>query len=649
MGTNLARSKTGKAQPATSKRSKEAARRPQGSSKFKFQDPILGAEKVESIVIPTVQDVKKLMMREGTYVVDGSLNRLQRILTRLAEGNMADVRTPFYIHQSRPQIVKALDNIVESADALQILQQPDPGFREVWWQCEEGQRSNIGIQSAYLPWTLDGPKKVLAVMSDKSPGKDLDTNAVQQALQDVSHLLPAGCIRHTTIDESLRGMGGNPKFALDPTTNGGYPTWISGWGRTLSTGETNSDRGQALQYYLSKADQQLSTIKRTHSIIDISYAGTTGQRLVQKGPNPLKPKDGKLKGKRIVIMMPKEEAILGKTVMAPLQQALAKVRNQTSGVRLIPAWASQPTLDKNMQVFLQYAEAHGRTVLSGDISSFDATLPPWFMWECAQAMAAWMEPETARIFLSIMKADVYSTSVITPTGIVAARPSSVKSGSIFTSLIGCIANYAIQRYGMYAGYYRIDQQCVMGDDFIIDGDGVVPEAISKAFADFGMECNASKQFCERGYLHFLQRLHKLGAPGGMGSVYRICGNILSLEDDTQMKAEERTAEAYVFQALARLENGNYNPLFDDLCEFIADGDSMHLMSSVDPDAIVRLAGTYAQRKMEEGKIKPWTSTGRGVPFRNWAVNRVLRGEQLPPIGIQRYEWINNIRYSAVPM
>jgi len=637
------------AQRATSTSTHGSSGAPKGKrSGFKFEDPFYGAEKVESIVRPNIGTNVIPLFREWKYpLINGSLNRLNRIMSRLAAGNRVDVRTPFYQHQSRSQVVSALDNLVQSNTALALRESISPGFQSAWEESEEGQKANIGPQSPYLPWTLDGPTKVQAVMSDKPPLQSLNVSALEKALHDVVRLLPAGKIRHIPIDESVRGMGGNPKFALDLTTNGGAPTWVSGWGKALISGESNSDRGQALQYYMSKAKAQLSDIQSSKSVINIHYDGTVSQRLTQKGPTPLRPKNGKLKSKRIVIMMPKEEAILGKTIMAPLQQALALVRNASTGVRLIPAWASQPTLDKNMQIFLKHAHDNGRIVLSGDISSFDATLPPWFMWRVAQAMSAWFDHETANIFLSILKADVYGTGVIHPSGYIDPCPSSVKSGSIFTSLIGCIANFCIQRYGMHAGYYRIDQQCVMGDDFIIDGDGVVPEAISQAFADFGMECNPTKQFVVQDCLHFLQRLHVLGIPGGMASVYRVCGNILSLEDDTQMKAEERNKYSYVFQALARLENACYNPDFMSLVNLIAQGDALHLCSSMNPDDIVRMSGDYAKRKMEEGKIKPWTSTGKGVPFRNWAVNRVLRGASLPPVGKARFEWLNNIRYENV--
>lgn len=615
---------------------------------FEFEVPFLGPEKVASIIKPALTVGLQLIREQGSPYVEGSINRLSGWFSRMAKGNKADVRTPIYLHLPREEVLRGYDHVMEK-NAASYTEGFTPDFPAVFKEVEEAQRANVGPQSMYLPWTLDGPNKLMAVMSDKPPKQGLNSDAYRKALQDVASLLPPGKIKRLSVEEAIKGMGGNPTYALDTSTNAGFPSWVRGWGQQPAPGDSNNARGQALDGIRRRCNSVLEYVDSHNGLLNLTWIGTASQRLVQKGPHPLTVEKGKpLKAKRIVIAMPKDETILGKTIMAPMQAALAQVRNKDSGVRLIPAWASKATLDKNMQMLLQFAEDHGRIVLSGDISSFDATLPPWVMWDCFKAISTWMDTKTAQLFLSICKADVYGTGVIHPSGFIPPRPSSVKSGSIFTSLIGCMANYLIQRYGMHAGYYRISQQCVMGDDFLIDGDGVIPESISQAFADFGMECNPSKQFVYRGCCHFLQMLHVLGLPGGMGSIYRIGGNVLSLEDDTQMRADERNEYAYDFQALARLENGCYNPVFAEWVDFVAAGDRNRLHASLNPDEISKRAGTYAKRKLEEGRVKPWTATSGGIPFRFWAVNRVLRGEKIPPVGVKRFEWYNHRRYSEVP-
>ena len=606
-------------------------------------------EEAKAVVTPTINRVQALLKERRDPIIPASLNRLEGWMMRMERGCRSDERTPLFKGLPRQVVVDGLTKRVNARPNQLILSNiPVVRFRSVWWDVEKSQAKNIGPQSMFKPWSLDGPDKVRAVMSDKLPTKSLNWNAYEKALIDVTQLLRKGSVHRTSISDALHGWGGNPKYALDATTNAGYPTWVRKWRSSGGNGNTETDklRRFAEDYIVNRARGLYDAAGRAGSYKSITptYVATASQRTVSKGQDPFKSR----KVKRVVLAMPKEEAVAGKTVMVPMQMALSQVRNPKTGVRLIPAWSPMPTLDKNMQTFLEYAHAHNRTVLSGDISSFDATLPPFVMWGVAQAMSEWMDKETAQLFLAIMHADIYGTSVITPTEIISSGPSSVKSGSIFTSVIGCIANYAIQRYGMHAGYYDIDDQCVMGDDFIIDGDGVSPESVSQAFADFGMECHPDKQFMEKDQLHFLQRTHSLGIPGGQGSIYRVLGSTLSVEDDTQLNYDERNRYAYAFQALARLENANFNPMFEMLVHFVAAGDAQtHLCKDMDPNVILSRAGNYAERKMSEAQIKPWKSTGSGVPFARWAVNRVLRGEKLPPPGVSRFKAIYGVDYRSV--
>jgi hypothetical protein len=632
------------------KSGKSAARTPPPGVEKRSGGTVYSTEKANAVVEPILEQVRGMIEEYREPDIPGSLNRLQMWMLRMEKGNLVDDRTPIYQNMARSTIQKSLWNRVYNSN--QEMKGSFGSFRNEWYEVEEDQAKNWGPQSQFLPWTLDGPKKLHAVMSDKPARSQVDFGAIEQAMDHVAGLLPHRSIKRIPLKEAITGMGGNAKFALDTSTNAGFPSWLRDWYATTDEKLTDA-RVAVIRNVMEEASALYDAAKHAQSYKEVvtDFVGTASQRTVQKGPRPLMPnKDGVLKSKRLVIAMPKKETVAGKTIMAPLQQALSQVRNPSSGVRLIPAWSPQPTLDKNIQKFLEFAAHAGRTPLSGDISSFDSSLPPWFMWLVSQAMSKWMDETTANLFLGIMYSDIYRTSVICPSEVVEACPSSVKSGSIFTSLIGCIANYAIQIYGMYAGYYEIDQICVMGDDFIVDGEGVTPDSISKPFADLGMECNPSKQFCHPNMVHFLQRLHVLGAPGGQGSIFRVGGSLLSVEDDTQLKWDERNKYAYIFQALARLENAAFNPEYETLIEFARLGDERyHLGASMTTQEIVAGAGSYAERKLLEAVVKPWKSTGTGVPFDNWSVNRVLRGAAMPPIGKERFEFVYGIKYDKVPL
>lgn len=608
----------------------------------------------KQLIKPAIRKAYQLIRSRGEPLIPGSLNRLELWFQRMAMGNKVDDRTPFYHSTSWFQILKDLKRVYSSRSGL--MQLPDYGVK-AYLEVEADQLDSVGPKSMFLDWFHDGPDKLEAVMKDKPKKACFDDAAWTAALKDVSSAAPTGKgrIKSIPLEEALKGMGGNAKFALDDSTNGAFPAWCGSWANTnkMSSTGTQNERARLEQFKLieSKCKAIVAAASRPpyDELIPLSFVGTTSQRTVSKGLTPLKRVPGKpLKGKRIVIAMPKEEVWSGKTLMAPLQPALLRSFINADGTAVIAGWLPQPQLDKTMQQMLSSAESQGLIVLSGDISAFDATLPPFAMWDVAKAISRWFDPQDAKLFLSILRADIYDTTVLSPSGAVGPGPSSVKSGSIFTSLMGCMCNYAIQRYGHHKGLYKLQHCHVMGDDFVAFGESVTPEQYEKAFADFGMECNASKQFYQRGMCHFLQRLHILGFPGGQGSVARIGGGALVVEDDTQLKYDERTPFAFIFQALARLENAAFNPNFEGLVEWLAQGDKRyHLGSRMSVESIVRRAGSYAERKMKEATNRPWTSTGSGVPFSNWSVNRVLRGVKMPPIGKDRYEFVYGVKYDDV--
>lgn len=614
----------------------------------------LPAKTAEKVVKQTIRDVGNILGRDGQRVVPGWANRLDRWFMRMEQGNKVDDRTPFYKHQSWFWVRKQLPGIYTLREDTNLPKWAHKGY----YMVEEDQLENIGPKSKFLPFSMDGPDKVAAVMSDKPKLPGFNEAAWAKACRAVEEALPPHSVKPITLEEALKGMGGQPKYALDPETNGASPGWVSDWANfNRMSRDSENEYARLVQFQFIKAQASAivsaSKIGPFTQLIPLQWNGTCSQRTVQKGLNPLIPKKkgSPLKGKRIVIALPKPEVWAGKTCMAPVQPALVNgFVNEIDGSSVIAGWLPQPRLDKTVQSMLEHAERNGRTVLSGDISAFDASLPPWAMWDVAKAISNWFSKDGQKLVASILYADIFNTRVFTPTGVYEPGPSSVKSGSIFTSLIGCMANYAIQKYGEACGLYKIDITHVMGDDFIIDGPGVCPESLEKAFAAFGMECNASKQYYERGSCHFLQRLHVLGLPGGMGSIARVGGGALAVEDDTQLKYDERTPFAYIFQALARLENAAFNPQFTDLVEWLSQGDKRyHLGRELPVEAIVRRAGSYADRKMREAINRPWTSTGSGVPFSNWSVNRVLRGIEMPPLGKARFEFVYGVKYDEVPV
>jgi hypothetical protein len=581
--------------------------------------------------------------------IPGALRNLGNWMASEVRGNEVDDRPPIYEDVPREQVMDMLKTSVNRhADLVTDLNARVPGFSKVWSDVEKDQAANLGPSSMYASYLLDGASKVDAVYSDK-PLSSLHINrkALQLALARLETLLPARSIRMTSMKAARPSPDATSRSHLDGTTNAGYPAWLRGWWQ-----ENRKDDAHML--YRSWLEQEVedfvSRCARASKYTECvpRYIATLGQRVVPKGPNPLIPKEGKYKGKRFVIAMPKTETWPGKMIFSPMQEALLKVRNTQVPVRVFSGWTKMPVLDKNMQMLLENAAKHRRTVLSGDLSSFDASIPPELWWMVKLAMSKWMDDQTARMYLAIGYADIYGTELITPTKWYPAMASSMKSGSMFTNVEDSCVNLVAQWYGFYSGYYGDITSAVNGDDLVVDGDGVTPLSMAQAFSDLGMTMNTEKQFCEPNCLHFLQRLHCLGLPGGMGSVARVLTKCLSVEDDSQLRYDERNKYAYAVQAISRLENACFNPEFAELVNLVAAGDrKFHLGSSLPPHTVAAGAGEYAKRKFESGARNVWSPEGSGVPFAQWATNRVLRGETLPPPGLDRWKAIYGISYSSV--
>lgn len=608
------------------------------------------AEQARAVIKPILDQYDRLVVEYfGQRPKEDWRQRLSGWFGWMEQGWKVDERTPLFRGVPRRTVMDQFSPKVVIA-AKRLAELTNGEIATCWITVEKEQAAKAGPFSKFRPWSQDGDDKVKAVMSDKPPLSRLKVPAWRAALRDVTNLIAPGSIAPVDLKTAIGGRHGKPNSKMDVSTNAGFPTQQRRWWRSEDEDWNGSKAGLATDAERIIISQVLG-VRESYSNKGVTYksrplrfVALTSQRTnMPKGPDPL----SNPKSKRAVLAMPKYETILGRMFMVPIQEKLALVRNSTSNVRLIPAWSPMPVLDKNMQVFLRYAEDHRRNVLSGDISNFDASLPPWAMWDIAQAMAEWIKKDDRNLFLAILHGDIFGTEVLTPTKYFEACPSSVKSGSIFTSLIGCIANYAIQRYGMHAKYYSIDQQCVMGDDFIIDGDGVIPESISEAFADFGMVCSAEKQYFHRYSLHFLQRLHILGLPGGQASICRVLGTSLAVEDDTQLEYDERNRYAYELQALARIENANLSPGYSELVEYEMSGDKYQLGKDVAPSEIVAKSGDFGRRKLLEAYTKPWKSTGLGVPFEHWSVNRVVRGEKVPPLGVARFKFAYGVDYDKV--
>jgi hypothetical protein len=299
-------------------------------------------------------------------------------------------------------------------------------------------------------------------------------------------------------------------------------------------------------------------------------------------------------------------------------------------VRAYVAWIDLPAIDEDMQLMLRIAEDAGRTVVSGDISGFDASIPPKLIERMGAVLGGWLF-NAEYLGRGLCYSLAYKVKLITPDKIWEEQPSSMKSGSGLTNLVDSLILHTILVYGEKIGLYKLVNFAVQGDDFVVDGEGVTPETISKVFSHFGMSAHPDKQLYERRALSYLQRVHYLGYIGGISSVYRTLGSALSYER-LRYRAGEWNGYTDVVRAISQLENCVFHPAFEDLVEFFRKADKFHLGADISPSRVIELSGDAGTDVIYRDTGASWKSSGDMDGFSQNAVNGVLRGELLPPLG-----------------
>jgi hypothetical protein len=511
---------------------------------------------------------------------------------------------------------------------------------EILQRIEEEERESVGIWSAYYPFEVYMTEKVEAVYSNKVPGNGFNERAWQLTLDWMSAELPRNSSPVTSQEEAIKGSKGSSNdVGMDTSTNSGWPWIIGPW---LPTDGTDPKKlpevNRAYRWYIHSVDTYQSELNQRGAKLP-AWIAMSGQRLVQKGKDVSNPKR-----QRLVIAFPKDEAILWKLGTPPLMDIMRQL-TLSGGVRIMCGWYNMAVIDIEMQKMLRYAEDHNRTVLSGDVSNYDASLPPKIIRDVGYVMAGAIQGHEI-LFQNLVDAMLYNTYLVTPTKLWQPTPSSLKSGSGGTNLLGSLTNIAIQKYGEFAGLYKLDNMVVLGDDFCIDGEGVSPEATSECFKHFGMESHPDKQFYEPKHLHYLKRLHILGIPGGVASVNRTLGSSLSLEKMSH-SPKEWNPYSYVVRALSQLQNASFNPAFTYLVNYLRSGDKYELGAGITPGEVVGRSGKSGQDILRRDETATWKYHTPEMTFDKWAVNGVLRSEILPDPGIELFERVHGIPMDKV--
>jgi hypothetical protein len=503
----------------------------------------------------------------------------------------------------------------------------DPELDGLIHRIEEEERDMIGPWSTFKPFPEHGTKKVEEVVSPKelpdgfdeiSWGRAEDRYAAKIGSQSISPLS-----RESAISGVSTGTTGEQEGGMDTSTNSGLPWVTSGWRPNANTKGENVDRLTRVHHEVLKYASDATELWKQKDPRLFEMPFLTFYRLVQKGEKPYADKSY-----RVVMAPGKWEAIIGRQYVYPATEKLRTLRSP-GGNLVHVAWLDLKAQDLDAQLILRRANQQGYTVVSGDISSMDASLVPQLWERIGRLQGSWIRG-WENLVDNHTKTLVNHKIVVCPTGIFGPVPSSMPSGSSKTNLDDSAYLEIALLYGEERGYYKIDTYRIQGDDFNIGGDGVNPESVAKALSECGLNAHPDKQFYEPNALMFLQRLHYLDRPGGIYSAYRTLGKALGFER-LQFSPKDWNSYAYTIRTLTQVQNNVFSPHFTSLVDVLKTGDPKKLGSDLsDPMEVVRESGAAGAYILGERQRATWTGDdGAATSFNNWLVNGYLRGEDVP--------------------
>lgn len=600
--------------------------------------------------------------------VDGWFSRLNSWLSRMARGNYDPHRTPIFEDLTFAQVAHMIMGFV-SNQRNRLARDLGPLYTEIFLEVEAHQAEKIGPRGCF-PDMRDGWIEEFfdKVWSDKPPKKELDKAAIAESLRWFASLIPAHSldIDDATIDkvwsETLSSEDGpSSESALNTDTNSCFPDYVHKWLVFDDPGATDAQRAVSAKirrqvtmvYRLAmKAKSYKEILPYLHFVATANQRTNVSAGYVRTDSNTYR---GKLMSKlRGVVAMPKMDTCLGKALFIKMLPAIRKIKNQ-DGTPVFLGLFHPAVIDKACQQILETASRSGLVPLSIDYSAFDSTIPPWLMWEVAKAAATWMSHRMANLWLALVYAFIYQTTLISLSKIYPEGPSSMKSGSWLTNMMDSFVNLVVQRYGLEAGHYKsLITMIVHGDDGIMTGVGVTPDTYEPAADAVGLSANKDKQFYRKDSLAFCQKVHFRGLPGGIYPISRATAAIISKEDDdVRLETDKDVVGQFpyvlAYRTICRMETAAFNPEFARYVNLVADNIDGHLFRDMPANRLAKLAGTYADKYQAAVADKPWKGLAMGEKggFAGLCVNRVLHGEVPPKPGRALFEWVYNVNYDSV--
>jgi len=497
--------------------------------------------------------VKKGYISELPWAIQNTLNWLKR----MANGSNTDLRAPFFSF-NRKGVRKWIgrEQLGKLWEAELMKKGVGPSALDFVYREEVSAISSWSPQSVYPPYGTDMEMKVRQVYSDK-PLSLRNNKAWRSAVDELVSMIATNSCEVSTIEEVLDRESDNPHEVLgetmDKTKNSGPPHNQTRWKPDDSQGaKARNQSSIAYEYIKSRSHELLESYLKG---IPMPLRAMVSHRVSQNA-NPEK-------WERVVIAIEKAQAVIGKMYTPQVYAALRQI-TCASGCPPFFALMDMPSHDLAAQIVLNCARKGGRTVLSGDYSRYDASLPPELIRTAGRCLATWVKGGQKLVEAQVSSM-VDKVSLITPKGVWEGRPSSMKSGDPNTNLLDSLCNLLVLLYGKHAGYYgEMWSYAVQGDDFIVDAEGINPQVMETVAAEFGLTANKTKQEFTEDRISFLQRRHLRGYLGGVFLTSRTIGSIISYERLNRRPKEWARSSGLmdVIRAWAQLENCAFSPYLE---------------------------------------------------------------------------------------
>jgi len=238
-----------------------------------------------------------------------------------------------------------------------------------------------------------------------------------------------------------------------------------------------------------------------------------------------------------------------------------------------------------------------RPTLSGDFSSFDATVPDSILLAANDITKAHFQVENDTALDSLTL--IMTESPLLVPGELWTGPHGIGSGFGKTNWDGTMSHLLIIAYVAVSLDVVVEDYEILGDDGIYSLNPFPdPKEVEGVVKELGMGMNAEKQFVGVGEVHFLQRWHsreysRNGVYPGVRSAVRTINSTISPERDRGDWSQDMLSVNSIMQ----LENAKHHMFFDELVGYYVEGDP-NLRGK--PETLLARAGGEKRVKEELG-------------------------------------------------